>query len=152
MQSTEMTAAIASYPDCAHLDRGYVGLLKPASGSDRLELNIWLNHREPEQPTGEFIGVGQLQEIREIVPIRTPKNRPIIDKTFAPSAPLTERERETLALLLSGHSQRVIALRRDQDLANIRNICYHMREKFGAPSQAELIARAERWGGVQCAN
>jgi DNA-binding CsgD family transcriptional regulator len=150
MQSVEMTAAIQSYPDCAALPRGYVGLLKPVA--NKLELHIWLNHREIEQPTGEFISTEELQEIREIAPFKAIKSRPPINKAYAPIAPLTQREIETLKLLLNGHSQREIALQREQDLANIRNICHHMREKFGAPSQAELIARAERWGGVQCAN
>jgi DNA-binding CsgD family transcriptional regulator len=61
---------------------------------------------------------------------------------------LTQREIETLKLLLNGRSQREIAFQREQDLVNIRNICFHLREKFGAPSQAQLSANVEQWGGL----
>ena len=59
-----------------------------------------------------------------------------------PSAPLSPREREVLELLSQGHRAPAIAQRLGIGVATVRTHLAKARKKFGAHSQAELVARA----------
>ena len=60
--------------------------------------------------------------------------------------PLTAREREVLALLAEGLSNRAIAARLVTSEATIKSHVHHLIEKFGVSTRAEVLVSARRKG------
>jgi hypothetical protein len=131
MQSTEMIAAIASYPDCAHLDPGYVGLLKP-NGPETFQLFVWLNHREPEQPTGETVRRSEVVHAKE--------------KGVFARPTLTGDEALYLHMYGDGYSLKDIAKELAEPLRNVVLAFDILKGKFCATSLEDLMAKVHKSG------
>ncbi len=64
------------------------------------------------------------------------------DRTLPLRNSLTPRERDVLALLVSGHSLREIANTLNLSYATVRNHNQHLLHKFGVHSQREIVQNA----------